>query len=1547
MAASLSIDAASPAPILPDVKVPGPHRDRDACGALGEREGSGADTKGSTAGTKGSAAGTNGTGTIAAFRALACTPDHKTALAILPPLELCAAVQLARAVNDPAFPRWPPHINLVYPFVPEEHLGAAATGLAQALVATDAFDVDLPEVGTFPNGNVHLRPGAAATQRLYELRAQLCKVLPVTVVQGQPASHSAHGFSAHLTVGKTEPDKAAGLAGVARAALGGSVTLSFRADTLCLLARSGDADPFHIRHLVTFGGGSASALRVVQDPGPERAPALAAEASSVVVVLPAAAAGRTLGQAAAGAAASRGTGSGSGSAGSASAREGDAKAQAPSVVVVRPHDSGGAAGTAGSDLAWSLRSPPRTQLIASFAPAAPPAPPIKATISYDASRPGHAFLDLAVPLLQLGECGRVVAARMSRRPQHIIVLDRSGSMSAQPDLAVPSAWAMVQQVVRDMQRHQRETPTRGPSGGRGEPSAGAPAAPPALYLAYNDECALVTAEEIARLDADRRTDFVLMLTCLEHHVKRTASAEDVVVTIMTDGCDTVNSPAMVSHAIVNFRREMAKEKRRVQVHAIGFTAAHDLQVLSDLQKAGNTGEEGMFRYAAAPADLDEKFMQLFTYVDGSICLDVTLAIDGATRFVTLAGQVDPSSRVARLSGWVRRPGPREAQPQPAPAFPQTVAASETKRPAERERVDAAGDRLATWDEAGAWVAVGALRQRLCVVPLSPLHAIWVLEALPLDDAKAVLAVQAELSKLKMFGFRMTTAERDELLARRSMLQSRLDAHLRVLAQVAHDGAKGVHATAALKDLRYDAKFVKGRRQRAMDQRAIANRGRLDLLDAQLASLPTLSEGDLAAVRVDDFECFLSCTNVRDVLEGEDRHDVMCMCLCVTRPEHVIDAPEQIGVEAFSPSCATRLNAELAIAHKIRLEGPDAAHGGFDGVGGAAQAFVGAAREPINAVLPLYIFRAHWARVRLLLQPMLGYFFTLDPLGFHPSQYLGLLTVLGHMLHKTPATGGRWSVLLREFRALCKRLLGRARKQYAFAVAKARGPQQAASKPESKAAAPPNPESKATAAPPTAAVPTVAHSAGAATPTAAVQSVAQSASEGSGTAAAAPATCPTTATGLGRHAHSSTAAVPAGTPWSKPAAGADLPARFLAEPAARRKGELGNLMTVVGWHYAAVGDDKPKWQALRLPLIQETVRRAIHFRYSGQPESSTVIHLLRLLYGDAYSQDAAPEPAEVRAAPEPADAKAAPAARGGAASTGRAAAAAAERRKALDAGWGAWARYHCRQDAKFRAEPADDPDEPLSLANRRLSAAGDCRATLEALEPAAKSGLDVLDRVFARVGLTIEVDLAVRRAMYVQALHLLGGDDFSRACDRGECWDAATDADKILALAHAAMERQSAQQQKRVHDEGLAQRRARAIAQTKDLDAFIGRLLHHCPSRGGMIWDRLVPLLQDPANPYLPLRADKVQILFTGKAKYGDKWYPVLAEGTIWVPPSVTVDRFRGAIGQNALIAIENLMRGSSTHWVYRASDKRNRHGHSNSHPNHALSCRFSGFGAKP
>ncbi len=70
---------------------------------------------------------------------------HNSALCFVPPASLWRQLQLARCFHDKSFVRWPPHINLLYPFVEDQgedqggSFAAAAEAAAGALADVEPF----------------------------------------------------------------------------------------------------------------------------------------------------------------------------------------------------------------------------------------------------------------------------------------------------------------------------------------------------------------------------------------------------------------------------------------------------------------------------------------------------------------------------------------------------------------------------------------------------------------------------------------------------------------------------------------------------------------------------------------------------------------------------------------------------------------------------------------------------------------------------------------------------------------------------------------------------------------------------------------------------------------------------------------------------------------------------------------------------------------------------------------------------------------------------------------------------------------------------------------------------------------------------------------------------------------------------------------------------------------------------------------------------------------------------------------------------------------
>jgi hypothetical protein len=121
---------------------------------------------------------------------------------------------------------------------------------------------------------------------------------------------------------------------------------------------------------------------------------------------------------------------------------------------------------------------------------------------------------------------------------------------------------------------------------------------------------------------------------------------------------------------------------------------------------------------------------------------------------------------------------------------------------------------------------------------------------------------------------------------------------------------------------------------------------------------------------------------------------------------------QVRVHVISGTVVSRSSMMDAWEHRIQVDGHLEAHGGFQFNHALGVTTVGTSNEPINAWLPLFICPTHWERVKMILKPALGYFCTLDSLGYDYKQMDVMFLILGHMISQVrPETVGEHQLRL--------------------------------------------------------------------------------------------------------------------------------------------------------------------------------------------------------------------------------------------------------------------------------------------------------------------------------------------------------------------------------------------------------------------------------------------------------------------------------------------------------------------------------------------------------
>ncbi len=180
-----------------------------------------------------------------AVEVLDVPPTARTALAWIPPDELWPPLQELRRAHDPRFDRWPPHVNVLFGFVPESHFERAAPLLAAAAAEVPAFTARLAGVDTFghrEDATIWLDPAADGDAAWAALRSAFQRRFPNCRGRDE-------GYIPHLTLGRSRDPRRTATECAAKL-----TATTARVGELVLLSRRAD-EPMRVRATVELGTG--------------------------------------------------------------------------------------------------------------------------------------------------------------------------------------------------------------------------------------------------------------------------------------------------------------------------------------------------------------------------------------------------------------------------------------------------------------------------------------------------------------------------------------------------------------------------------------------------------------------------------------------------------------------------------------------------------------------------------------------------------------------------------------------------------------------------------------------------------------------------------------------------------------------------------------------------------------------------------------------------------------------------------------------------------------------------------------------------------------------------------------------------------------------------------------------------------------------------------------------------------------------------------------------------------------------------------------------
>uniref|UniRef100_A0A914V288 2'-5' RNA ligase family protein n=1 Tax=Plectus sambesii TaxID=2011161 RepID=A0A914V288_9BILA len=182
----------------------------------------------------------------------------KSALCLILPSEVATEIQAIRALHDKQFYRWPPHINLLYPFYSDSDnvFDECAKNVAKRFVSSQlqpiTIHLDHSCFDFFNHKNsctLLLKPNQEAKNKLKKLHKDLEDLFPDLCDKRFPE------YQPHLSLGQFDSTRVKESAQqFATEWESKAITVDWNIDRVCLISRADFNDSFHVRKTILFDG---------------------------------------------------------------------------------------------------------------------------------------------------------------------------------------------------------------------------------------------------------------------------------------------------------------------------------------------------------------------------------------------------------------------------------------------------------------------------------------------------------------------------------------------------------------------------------------------------------------------------------------------------------------------------------------------------------------------------------------------------------------------------------------------------------------------------------------------------------------------------------------------------------------------------------------------------------------------------------------------------------------------------------------------------------------------------------------------------------------------------------------------------------------------------------------------------------------------------------------------------------------------------------------------------------------------------------------------